>query len=153
MRSDNYFIYGIEPGDVWKRGLNLIIEKGLIIDDERGNKTKEVLNLMTKIENPFGNYPSELREMMLNEYGKTFLIKENKDFPYTYGERLRNWFGFTCNGDQIKLIINRLNNNPNTRRATATTWIPPIDLKSDGSSLYDNGRFQITRKIRINSSF
>ena len=153
MRSNNYFICGTKPSDVWKRGLRLIMEKGLIIDDERGNSTIEILNLMTKIENPFGDYPLELRERMLNEYGKTLLIKDNKDFPYTYGERLRKWFGFTINGDQIKLIIDRINNSPNTRRATATTWIPPIDLKSDEVPCMIMVDFKLREKLELTSVF
>jgi thymidylate synthase len=128
MRSNNYFIYGVEPKNVWKRGLNLIIEKGLLVDDERGSRTREILNLITRIENPFGEYPKEIRERLLKEYGNTLLTPENKGFSYTYGERLRNWNGLV---DQIDMIIKRINNNRNTRRAIATTWIPTIDFNTE----------------------
>lgn len=128
MRVNNYFIHGIEPKNVWKRGLNLIIEKGLLVDDERGSRTREILNLMTRIENPFGEYPKEIRERLLKEYGDTLLTPENKGFSYTCGERLRNWNGLV---DQIDMIIKRINNNRNTRRAIATTWIPTIDFNTE----------------------
>lgn len=144
MRSSNYFIYGIEPKNVWKRGLSLILEKGSLVDDERGNSTKELLNLMSRVENPFGMYPKEIREKMLETYGDTLLTADNKGFSYTYGERLRNWNCDITNSrfvnhepsvrdrlDQIELIIRRLKNNKNTRRATATTWIPSIDFNSE----------------------
>lgn len=115
------YICGIEPINVWRRGLSLILERGTIVKDERGSKTKEILNLMSRVENPFGEYP-KMRERMLEAYADTLLTIENKGFTYTYGERL---------GDQIKLIIERLKSNKNTRRATATTWIPSIDLNSE----------------------
>lgn len=128
MRSNNYFIYGIEPKNVWKRGLHLILKKGSVVDDERGTKTKEIIDLMTRIENPFGEYPKEIRDKMLEEYGNTLLTSENKGFSYTYGERLRNWNGLV---DQVDAIIKRINNNRNTRRAIATTWIPTIDFNTE----------------------
>ena len=33
--------------------------------------------------------------------------------------------------DQIEQAIRRLNESPSTRRATAVTWIPPVDTAKD----------------------
>jgi len=150
MRSNNYFIYGIEPKNVWKRGLNLIIKKGSVVDDERGSRTKEILNLMTRIENPFSGYPEEIRERMLKEYGDTLLTAENKGFSYTYGERLRNWNGIL---DQVDAIIKRINNNRNTRRAIATTWIPSIDFNTEEVPCMMLVDFKLREKMELTAVF
>jgi Thymidylate synthase. len=112
MRRSNFFIQGRTPKDVWYRGLKLIMSQGAHVLDERGSDTKEILDLMTRIEEPRGDFPKEIlkRERMLSEYGKQFLSPENKGFSYTYGERLRNWH-LKLQGqgiDQIQVIIERI---------------------------------------------
>ena len=56
----------------------------------------------------------------------------NPGFEYTYGERLRAW---SLPGvpplDQIEQAIRRLKESSATRRATAVTWIPPVDTAKD----------------------
>ena len=126
MRTNNYFISGKTPRDIWKRALKLVMDKGCDVIDEQGNNVREVLNLMTRINDPYMAYPKEIRERMLESYGDTLLKKGNEGFIYTYGERLRNWQDTT---DQINLIVKRIRKNGNTRRATATTWIPSTDLR------------------------
>lgn len=115
--------------DGWKRILNVIWYSGTEIRSERG-KTKEILNLMVRVQNPndrkIDGFP--MGEIELKNYAKQFLNKSRGDFEYTYGERLRNW-GSEITGpvDQITQITRRLNKTKNTRRATAVTWIPPMD--------------------------
>lgn len=67
-------------------------------------------------------------EERLDEYAMQLLSPENPGFEYTYGERLRSWNGEI---DQISEIIRRLKHNPATRRATAVTWIPPVDHRRE----------------------
>ncbi|VUT25699.1 MAG: Putative thymidylate synthase [Candidatus Methanolliviera sp. GoM_asphalt] len=151
MRRSNFFVQGRTPKDVWYRGLKLIMSRGAHVLDERGSNTKEILNLMTRIEEPRGNFPEEIlkRERMLIEYEDQFLSPENKGFSYTYGERLRNWEGI----DQIQVIIERIRNTKNTRRATATTWIPAIDSKREEVPCMILVDFKLREKLELTALF
>lgn len=133
MRNSNFLISGNNLDYVWKRGLNLILKYGIDIIDERNTKTKEVLNLVSVINNPINTYFSGIRPHITNEYKDALLNPINNGFCYTYGERLLNW-NYTSDNtgvNQIDVIINRLKNNKNTRRADAITWIPNIDMDSN----------------------
>ncbi|VUT25545.1 MAG: Putative thymidylate synthase [Candidatus Methanolliviera sp. GoM_oil] len=158
MRRSNFFIQGRTTKDVWYRGLKLIMSQGAHVLDERGSDTKEILNLMTRIEEPRGDFPKEIlkRERMLLEYGAQFLSPENKGFSYTYGERLRNWHFSkkTDEGiDQIQVIIERIRNNKNTRRATATTWIPTIDTEREEVPCMILVDFKLREKLELTAVF
>lgn len=134
------FIRGSTISDAWHRGLNLIWRQGQEITDERGTKIRELLSLQVVVENPFSDMiPHEYswNEERLEEYALQLLSAENPGFEYTYGNRLRSW-GLPDNSpidlppiDQIEQVIRRLKDAPTTRRATAVTWIPPIDEVRD----------------------
>jgi thymidylate synthase len=114
--------------DAWYRGLNLIWNHGHEVTDERGSRIREYLNLMIVIQNPYiDQIPKDIswNEERLEEYAKQLITGENvQDFEYTYGQRLRNW---NEEVDQIAYVIDKLKQNPATRRATAVTWVPTID--------------------------
>ncbi|WP_245527564.1 thymidylate synthase [Methanosalsum zhilinae] len=118
--------------DAWYRGLNVIWNHGETITDERGTQIKEFINLMIVIDDPYTNQiPEDIswNTERLEEYAKQLISGENvQDFEYTYGQRLRNW---NSEIDQIAYVIEKINDNQNTRRATAVTWIPSIDTKVD----------------------
>ena len=118
--------------DAWYRGLNLIWNHGHEVTDERGSRIREYLNLMIVIQNPYiDRIPKDIswNEERLEEYAKQLISGENvQDFEYTYGQRLRNW---NEEIDQIAYVIDKLKQNPTTRRATAVTWIPTIDTVVD----------------------
>ena len=118
--------------DAWYRGLNLIWNHGNEVTDERGSRIREYLNLMIVIQNPYiDRIPKDIswNEERLEEYAKQLISGENvQDFEYTYGQRLRNW---NEEIDQIAYVIDKLKQNPTTRRATAVTWIPTIDTVVD----------------------
>ncbi len=117
--------------DAWRRGLSLIWRSGAEVSDERGSRTKELQNLLIVIEDAGSCVaPAEYSwtEERLDEYALQLLSPENPGFEYTYGERLRSWNGEI---DQISEIIRRLKHNPATRRATAVTWIPPVDHRRE----------------------
>ncbi|MFH1721301.1 MAG: thymidylate synthase [Candidatus Altiarchaeota archaeon] len=117
--------------EAWNRILNVVWYQGEELKSERG-LTKEIFNLMVSVREPnneeIEGFPMGKKE--LEEYAKQLLNSDKSGFEYTYGERLRGW-GAEILGepiDQIAEIIKRLKKNPNTRRATAATWIPPIDF-------------------------
>ncbi|MBE0525074.1 MAG: thymidylate synthase [Methanosarcinales archaeon] len=118
--------------DAWYRGLNLIWNHGNEVTDERGSRIREYLNLMIIIQNPYiERIPKDIswNEERLEEYAKQLITGENvQDFEYTYGQRLRNWDEKI---DQIAYVIDKLKQNPATRRATAVTWVPTIDTVVD----------------------
>ena len=125
------FIRGRSISDAWHRGLNLIWREGQEITDERGTRIRELLSLQVVVENPYQEMiPQEYswNQERLEEYALQLLSGKNPGFKYTYGERLRSW---SCQGiapvDQIEHVIRRLKASPSTRRATAVTWIPPLD--------------------------
>jgi thymidylate synthase len=123
--------------DAWHRGLNLIWRQGQEITDERGTKIKELLALQAVVEDPYREMiPQEYswNSERLEEYAAQLLSGANPGFEYTYGERLRCWKvpGRSLDQgdhtiDQIDEAVRRLRASPATRRATAVTWIPPVD--------------------------
>ena len=67
-------------------------------------------------------------EERLEEYARQLLSGDNPGFEYTYGERLRAWaLPGSPPLDQIEQAISRLRSSASTRRATAVTWIAPLD--------------------------
>jgi thymidylate synthase len=127
------FIRARTISDAWQRGLNLIWRQGQEIGDERGTRVKELLSLQVVVEDPFRDMiPSQYswNRDRLEEYALQLQSGQNPGFEYTYGERLRAWkIPGQAGGplDQIGEVIRRLKNSPSTRRATAVTWIPPVD--------------------------
>jgi thymidylate synthase len=129
------FIRAKSISDAWHRGLGLIWRQGQEITDERGTRIRELLSLQVVVEDPYLDMiPLEYswNEDRLEEYALQLLSPQNPGFEYTYGERLRGW---SLHGspsiDQIEQAIHRLNESPSTRRATAVTWIPPVDCARD----------------------
>ncbi len=140
--------------EAWRRGLNLIWRDGEEITDERGTRTKEILALEVVVEDPRRDMiPDEYswNRPRLEDYAGQLISGNNPGFEYTYGERLRAWalpasgrgggdeggddLGKAgCSGgpvDQIEHIVRRLRASPNSRRASAVTWIPPVDTKKE----------------------
>ncbi|MDM7912581.1 MAG: thymidylate synthase [Methanotrichaceae archaeon] len=131
------FIRAGTISDAWYRGLNLIWRQGQEITDERGTKIREILSLQVVVENAYSNMiPHEYswNKERLEEYALQLLSAENPGFEYTYGNRLRSWASEEHGAspmDQIEHVIRRLKAAPSTRRATAVTWIPPLDEVRD----------------------
>ncbi len=129
------FIRARTISDAWQRGLNLIWRQGREITDERGTRIRELLSLQVVVEDPYREMiPAEYswNEERLEEYAQQLLSGNNPGFEYTYGERLRAWSlpGMPAL-DQIEQVILRLKASANTRRATAVTWIVPVDACKD----------------------
>jgi thymidylate synthase len=117
--------------EAWERGLNLIWRQGQELTDQRGTRIKELLSLQIVVEDPYRDMiPCQYswNEARLKEYAQQLLSGENPGFEYTYGERLRSWSLSGQNPvDQIGYAVDRLKASASTRRATAVTWIPPLD--------------------------
>lgn len=144
-------ISGDTLNEVYISLINTVLNEGEELIDERGDNIKELLNVVTNIKYPFGKNDFNITEptkiingfpMSYDEfkvYCDQFLDPINHGFVYTYGERLRHYsvktgqiFGkSTIFVDQIKEVIDKLNQNNCTRRATAVTWMPYLDNKNE----------------------
>lgn len=135
MAKIGRLIRGRTISDAWARGLNLIWRQGVEITDERGTRIRELLGLQVVVEDPYTDMiPIEYswNRERLDEYALQLCSGENPGFEYTYGERLRSWsMPGAASVDQIDHVIRRLKASASTRRATAVTWIPPVDTSKD----------------------
>ena len=111
------------------------IEQGNFITDERGDELYQIPfitvqfdeNIHKRIGDLYDiNIPKKVNYNMLKEYTEQLLNKDNEDFVYTYGNRFREYFRV----DQYEYILNKLRENPNSRRAVALTWDVTIDTKN-----------------------
>jgi thymidylate synthase len=127
------YIKAKTPEEGWIRVIRKIMDSGMTRVDERGSPTRWHDNVMIHISNPYSNRVSKkypFSETVLREkYATQLLNPDRMDFDYTYGERLNAWGGEMIN--QIDYIINKLRENPKSRRAVATTWDPRKDTRVD----------------------
>jgi tetrahydromethanopterin S-methyltransferase subunit A len=140
--------------------IEAILSAGRIVEDERGYKTKELLNVQVHIlepqkdQIPNGYKPEawirdekELREY-LDKYALTYMmprkvvvfedgkiILKDANVSYTYGDRLTNFNGL----NQLKIAINAIRNaireNRQTRRLVLSLVDPLRDLAEDTEKL------------------
>ncbi|ACV24247.1 thymidylate synthase [Methanocaldococcus fervens] len=109
-----------------------ILTEGDLVETEFGERTKEIRNTIIEITNPKlkkvpEKYP--LGEKAVEEYRKNLLYGSKNIFSYDYHERL---FEYPYNEErinQIDYIIEKLNQQKNSRRAIAITWNPKIDIE------------------------
>lgn len=127
-----YFIRTDSIASGWEQLCKKIILEGQIVSDERGTRTKELLNVMVEITNPSSDKESVYsfwKGEHLRQYEKQFLSPSNEgDFVYTYGNRLRDYFGGL---DQVMECVRVLRMCRESRRAVCVTWDPLVDLVSD----------------------
>ena len=113
-----------------------ILEKGEYLKTENGEETMETdeicISVDTPLEAPMVSASSRFKEAFLKEYADNLIHGSDAVFEYDYHGRLFDWgCGLTFNGeihqDQIRYIIDKLKSNPESRRALAITWCPPVD--------------------------
>ena len=115
----------------WLTLVKKIITEGIEVNDERGSKTREILDIITEIRDPLDCKPPEgyfWTGEKLAKYSEQFLSDDKMDFVYTYGNRLRKHFKGV---DQIRVAINRLQECKETRRAISITWDQVMDTQND----------------------
>jgi len=109
-----------------------ILKEGELVETEFGERTKEIKNTIIEITNPKlkrvpEKYP--LGEKAVEEYTKNLLYGSKNVFSYDYHERLFKYPYGDERINQIEYIINKLNQQKNSRRAVAITWNPKIDIE------------------------
>lgn len=130
--------------EAYKKLIQTILDNGEWVNDERGQETLEILDIVTYVQDPIpedyfhfnlpiyetitapkGSFWSGER---LEKYCEEFLSSDRKGFVYTYGNRYRGWFN---NIDQIQVAIKRLQECRQSRRAISITWDPLTDTVND----------------------
>lgn len=131
--------------NTWLKVLEKVYNEGEEVLDERGDKTVELMNVISSFPNPFiktGNieyipeYHNYWQRQKIQDYVKQFNSPEDGGFQYSYGQRIRN-SNLHCNNcensiltetiNQVEEVKRKLKENPMTRRATIVTWNPFID--------------------------
>ncbi|MEK7503733.1 MAG: thymidylate synthase [Patescibacteria group bacterium] len=135
--------FRVEGGlsDVWLNVLDLITKFGEVKASEHELKQKEVLDVMSVINN-FSLEPFlGLKEEDVKKYVDLFFSADTpKEIEYTYGKRLFRFafeyvseqFGIEMRFfvDQIDGVVKRLKKSPYSRRAVAGLWNPFTDADS-----------------------
>jgi thymidylate synthase len=115
-------------GEAWLASCRAILEEGRQIKDENEN-LREVTDMFLEIKTP------EEYDEIIDKYGDKKAIEwmlsnffEQKDVPElsnskSYGIRLFNYEG----KDQVRWIIDKLKEKPESKSATITTLMPKID--------------------------
>nr|MCK4929860.1 hypothetical protein [Nanoarchaeota archaeon] len=123
--------------EAWKATLKLIIDKGAEIVDKDNRSSKEILNIIIKINNPEQDITKPIEIMKglkkwiypeLDELEDVFFKKQASTiYYYTYGARIFNYANAKNQVDDF--IIPLLKKDPNTRRAVVVLYHPVIDSK------------------------
>lgn len=119
--------------DAYKDYKKLLIENGELIEDQRGDKVYQLsfhtLIFDKHINNIGGVYnvpiptSSKISTEGIEQYANQLLDGNIHDFVYTYGNRLIEYF----NINQYDVMVDRLHEDSNSRRAVAVTYDPKSD--------------------------
>lgn len=166
-------ISGHGIANVWLRALDVTMKFGEVKETEYKMQQKEILDLVSVIEDDNGALPNWLpinSEDLKNYVDAFFSASKPENVDYTYGERL---FAFALpevgekSKDELQGIINqveiikqKLKKNPFTRRAIAVTWRHEKDFSSDNPPCLieivwnmKNGRLNQTATFRSHDVF
>ena len=149
------------PGMAWHWLLSQIELHGDLIKTEDNQLCRECMNLMVTIENPRDDWPiqgSNWSIPALAVYADTEILSpiSPKGFEYSYGERLFAYPGWRVADkqlDQIKYVIEKLRDNPTTRRAIAITWHPYTDNYSDHVPCLQSVDFLYRGRLHLTAYF
>jgi len=145
-------VRGGTVADVWLKVLDNITRFGTVTETHYDSRQKEIVNFISVVssENPHQFYvPSFLpcdKEELKRYIPRVLTNKQYPDCNYTYGQRLRDFFGV----DQIQAIIDRLAKELESRSAAASLWDPRTDaLQKSGTPCLNH----IWVRIRKNKVF
>lgn len=114
-----------------------ILQEGQYLLTENGEETVETdevcLRVKTPFASPMSSVYSRFRASFLDSYAHNLLFGSDAVFEYDYHGRLFDWGCGLCDElgevhcDQIRYIIEKLKESPESRRAVGVTWCPPVD--------------------------
>lgn len=158
-----HVIRGDRVADTWVKILNRIRTTGQVRRNGWGGQWQELINLVAVVEDeprefyfPEPNYlPIDRR--FIEGYLPQILddAPEREGVKYTYGQRLRSWFG----ADQIEQVIRKLVDDPDAASAVMNLW-DVRDHDRGGSPCLNHiwvrlngGRLTLTALFRSNDMF
>lgn len=159
-RSHGHVLVGKSVPDVWPKVLHLIRSLGKERPVKRGGKWQEIISLTVVVESdPFdGKMPDWLPVSWkdVENYVPLLLTDaREKRIQYTYGQRLRSWFGV----DQVKQVIDKLVKEPDAASAVMSLW-DTEDHQKGGSPCLNHiwlriheGALTLTALFRSNDMF
>lgn len=125
--------------EAWKTTLRFIRDQGTEVVDKDNRLSREVLNLIIKINNPEKDITKPIETMKelkkweypeLDELEDVFFKKEASFvYYYTYGARIFNYANAKNQIDDF--VIPLLKKDPNSRRAVVVLYHPVVDSKID----------------------
>lgn len=147
---------------VWLKILDTILKYGHHCETHYDDTQKEILNLISVIthEDPYNfHIPDFLpcsREQIENYIPKVTTDYKEEGTTYTYGSRMRSWFG----KDQVKEAIAKLARELNSRAVVIDLWDSARDLTIGGSPCINHiwlrvreGKLYMSVTIRSNDMF
>lgn len=127
-------IWANDPVTAWKDLIHTLFLFGNPVRLRKG-KRRELQNVKVVIERPEPVSDDELDRYgfdheYVRRYEREFLASElPEDTSYTYGHRMRSYFGW----DQIEKVITRLIDDPEDRRCYIVLWDPRGDMEAEES--------------------
>ncbi len=163
--SSESSVFTVRRGKIaegWIDILKNIMAFGKIKGSQYGERQKEIIDLITIVEDESLNNPYlpdylKLTKKQIDDYIPTLITaKKVEGTKYTYGQRLRDYEAI----DQVQDIIDLIAKTPFSRRAVASTWKVEIDRQSENppcldlvQALVQNSRLFFTVYIRSNDMF
>ena len=146
-----YIVRGKTIAEAWIKLLDIIMKFGKVSGTHYDDQQKEVLDLVSVIteEDPYNPFiPPFLptNEQRVKEYipRMTRDVKGESSKNYTYGSRMRSWFG----QDQIQAAIAKLVKEPNSRAVVISLWDPVKDLTIGGSPCLNHIWFRVNESTK-----
>lgn len=152
-----YAIKAPTVADAWVKLLKHIRQYGSYIETGYGGKIQEIIGLSVCVwgEPESGYFPSDdffpFNKKQLQEYIPQILFEkeEGSSVKYTYGDRIRNWFGF----DQIQQVVKKLKSELHAASAVISLW-DVNDHNTGGSPCLNHIWFRvIDNKLNVIATF
>lgn len=132
-----HIVRGRNVAEAWLKILDTILKFGKVNGTHYDDQQKEIVNLLSIIENEDPNNLFIPDYMPADRQHVTeYIPRITKDMPggihkneYTYGSRMRSWFGH----DQVKAAIDKLCRESISRAVVISLWDPVKDLTIGGS--------------------
>ena len=157
-----YVVRHEKVAGVWLKILDTILKYGYKSRTHYDDEQKEILNLVSVITNEDPNnfhVPEFLpcsKEQIENYIPKVTTDYKEEGITYTYGSRMRSWFG----KDQVKEAVAKLVRELNSRAVVINLWDSTQDLTIGGSPCINHiwlrvreDRLYMTVTIRSNDMF
>ncbi len=148
--------------EAWCEILGTVMTFGHVSPTDYGLEQKEVLSLLSVIENPrprLGKLPhwAPFNNKEIETYVRGFFRKKKSDeVTYNYGNRMQSYWHV----DQIELLANGLKKSGHSRRAVVSLWDPVQDAGSPHppcittvQAVVRDGRLHLIAYIRSNDMF